>query len=167
MRLLLAISALQIRFLLPKNILGVRFPLARNYLGNFNGGALVNLTRYVLVGIWNTFFGISTFILLSLFLKDGNSLLILGMSYIFSILQAHYSQRTLVWRSESNYLPELFKFMSFYFLQFILNAILLVVLNSATEIPREVNQILIILVLTIVFFYVNRNGVFNARHSQI
>ena len=127
----------------------------------------MNLTRYVIVGIWNSFFGISTFILLSLFLKEENSVLILGVSYVFSTLQAHFSQRRFVWKSESEYLPELFKFCSFYLLQFILNSILLVTLNNWLETPREVNQILVICILTIVFFYINKNGVFNARNREI
>ena len=127
----------------------------------------MNLTRYVIVGIWNSFFGISTFILLSLFLKEENSVLILGVSYVFSTLQAHFSQRRFVWKSESEYLPELFKFCSFYLLQFILNSILLVTLSNWLETPREVNQILVICILTIVFFYINKNGVFNARNREI
>ena len=127
----------------------------------------MNLTRYVIVGIWNSFFGIFTFILLSLFLKEENSVLILGVSYVFSTLQAHFSQRRFVWKSESEYLPELFKFCSFYLLQFILNSILLVTLNNWLETPREVNQILVICILTIVFFYINKNGVFNARNREI
>ena len=127
----------------------------------------MNLKNYIFVGIWNSFFGISVFILLSLFLKEGNSISILGVSYIFSTLQAHFSQRKFVWKSESEYLPELFKFSSFYLLQFFLNSVLLVMMNSSMETPREVNQILIIFVLTVLFFYINKNGVFNASRRQI
>jgi putative flippase GtrA len=127
----------------------------------------MSVTRYVIVGIWNSFFGISIFILLSLLLKDGNSILILGLSYVIATLQAHFSQRRFVWKSESKYLPELFKFCSFYLLQFFLNSILLVIMNSWLETPREVNQILIIFILTLVFFYINKNGVFNARNREI
>jgi putative flippase GtrA len=127
----------------------------------------MSVTRYVIVGIWNSFFGISIFILLSLLLKDGNSILILCLSYVIATLQAHFSQRRFVWKSESKYLPELFKFCSFYLLQFFLNSILLVIMNSWLETPREVNQILIIFILTLVFFYINKNGVFNVRNREI
>jgi putative flippase GtrA len=100
-------------------------------------------------------------------LKEGNSISILGASYIFSTLQAHFSQRKFVWKSESEYLPELLKFSSVYLLQFFLNSVLLVIMNSFMETSREVNQILIIFVLTIVFFYINKNGVFNVSRRQI
>jgi putative flippase GtrA len=127
----------------------------------------MNLKKYIFIGIWNSIFGISVFILLSLFLKEGNSISILGASYIFSTLQAHFSQRKFVWKSESEYLPELLKFSSVYLLQFFLNSVLLVIMNSFMETSREVNQILIIFVLTIVFFYINKNGVFNVSRRQI
>ena len=127
----------------------------------------MNLARYILIGIWNTFFGVSIFILLSLSLKEENSILILGISYALATLQAHFSQRRFVWKSKSEYFPELFKFSSFYLLQFSLNSVLLFLMNSTMETPREVNQILIICLLTIVFFYVNKNGVFNASRGQI
>ena len=136
-------------------------------LPNFDGGTSMNLKKYIFVGIWNSIFGISVFILLSLFLKEGNSISILGASYIFSTLQAHFSQRKFVWKSESEYLPELLKFSSVYLLQFFLNSVLLVIMNSFMETSREVNQILIIFVLTIVFFYINKNGVFNVSRRQI
>jgi|688.fasta_scaffold561320_2 putative flippase GtrA len=127
----------------------------------------MKIARYLLVGIWNTFFGISIFILLSLVFKEGNSILILGLSYLFSTIQAHSSQRRLVWNSNSDYLPELIKFSSFYLLQFVLNSVLLVTMNSVMQTSREMNQILIVLVLTVVFFYINKNGVFNVNREKI
>jgi putative flippase GtrA len=127
----------------------------------------MTLARYILVGVWNTFFGISTFVFLSLIFKEGNSILILGLSYLFSTIQAHFSQRQFVWNSNSEYLPELFKFSSYYLLQFALNSVLLVTMNSFMQTSREINQILIVMILTVVFFYINKNGVFNANREKI
>lgn len=122
--------------------------------------------KYIVVGIWNTFFGLSVFIFLSFFFKDMNSIVVLGISYVISTLQAHFSQRKLVWNSDADYFPELFKFSSFYLLQFAINSVLLVIMNNVLSSPREFNQIVIIGILTIVFFFVNRNGVFNVTRRQ-
>ena len=122
--------------------------------------------KYIVIGIWNTFFGLSVFIFLSLFFKDINSIVVLGIAYVISTLQAHFSQRNLVWNSEADYFPELLKFSSFYLLQFALNSVLLVIMNNVFNSPREFNQIVIIGILTIVFFFVNKNGVFNVRRRQ-
>jgi len=122
--------------------------------------------KYIVVGIWNTFFGLSVFIFLSVFFKGMNSIAVLGISYIISTLQAHFSQRKLVWNSDADYFPELLKFSSFYLLQFTLNSVFLVIMNNVFNSPREFNQIVIIGILTIVFFFVNKNGVFNVRRRQ-
>jgi putative flippase GtrA len=95
-----------------------------------------------------------------------NSIAVLGISYIISTLQAHFSQRKLVWNSDADYFPELLKFSSFYLLQFTLNSVFLVIMNNVFNSPREFNQIVIIGILTIVFFFVNKNGVFNVRRRQ-
>ena len=163
----LTLSKWQLRFSFHLNALTLKSLSWTTILPNFDGGTSMNLVKYIFVGIWNSFFGISIFILLSLLLKEWNSILILGLSYFFSTLQAHFSQRKFVWKSESEYLSELFKFSSFCLLQFLLNSILLVVMNSVMETPREANQILIIFVLTVLFFFINKNGVFNASRRQI
>jgi putative flippase GtrA len=127
----------------------------------------MHLTRYALIGIWNTAFGLSALTFLSLVFAEVNSLLILGFSYAVSTLQSHFSQRRFVWGSNAKYLPELAKFSSFYFLQFLLNAFLLILITIIFDIPRELIQLWIIGTLTLVFFFVNKNGVFNAKRKQI
>ena len=98
--------------------------------------------------------------------RNVNSVIILGLSYAISTLQAHLSQRRFVWNSHAGYPLELFKFSTYYLLHFLLNLVLLFIMNSMMTFSREVNQILIVCTLTIVFFFVNKNGVFNGRSRQ-
>ena len=121
------------------------------------------VSRYAAVGIWNSFFGVFNFIVLSRFILQAPDLLILGISYGISIVQAHFSQRNLVWRSKAQYFPELLKFSSAYLLQFLINAILLLLSAGIIDLSREARQVFIVLFLTIVFYFVNKRGVFRVK----
>jgi hypothetical protein len=118
------------------------------------------VSRYVVIGIWNSIFGVTVFIILSRLLKQTPDLLILALSYAISIIQAHFTQREIVWRTKTAYLPELIKFSSAYFMQFLINTCLLLLSAVLFEISREVRQGLIVLLLTFVFYFVNKRGVF-------
>ncbi len=117
-------------------------------------------SRYLLIGIWNSLFGISNFYLLSILFDTWPDLVVLGCSYIISIVQAHLAQRRFVWESKSDYLPELARFSSAYVLQFAINAALLVLSDMWLTVNREFRQTAIVIFLTIVFYFVNKRGVF-------
>lgn len=117
-------------------------------------------SRYLLVGIWNSLFGISNFYLLSIFFDTWPDLVVLGCSYIISIVQAHAAQRKFVWQSNAAYLPELVRFSSAYILQFAVNSALLVLSDMWLTVNREIRQTVIVIFLTIVFYFVNKRGVF-------
>ncbi len=118
------------------------------------------VSRYAAVGIWNSIFGISTFVVLSRLLDQAPDVYILAGSYGISIIQAHSSQRYLVWQSKSAYLPELLKFTSAYMLQFLINIVLLYLSDVLTDLSREIRQVMIALLLTLIFYFVNKRGVF-------
>jgi putative flippase GtrA len=120
-------------------------------------------SRYAAVGIWNSIFGVLNFIILSQLIKQAPDVLVLAISYAISIVQAHYSQRHLVWKSKAEYLPELLKFASAYLLQFFINVALLVISEDLVDVSREVRQVLIVALLTVVFYFVNKRGVFRVN----
>ena len=117
-------------------------------------------SRYLLVGIWNSLFGISNFYLLSILFDTWPDLVVLGCSYIISIVQAHVAQRRFVWQSKSAYFPELARFSSAYILQFAINSALLVLSDMWLTVNREIRQTVIVIFLTVVFYFVNKRGVF-------
>ena len=117
-------------------------------------------SRYLLVGTWNSIFGISNFYLLSIVFNTWPDLIVLGCSYLISIVQAHLAQRKLVWQSNSAYFPELARFSSAYILQFVINSALLVLSNMWLSVNREIRQTVIVIFLTIIFYFVNKRGVF-------
>lgn len=117
-------------------------------------------SRYLLVGIWNSLFGISNFYLLSIIFDTWPDLVVLGCSYIISIVQAHLAQRKLVWQSKAAYFSELARFSSAYILQFAINSFLLVLSENWLTVNREIRQTVIVIFLTIVFYFINKRGVF-------
>ena len=117
-------------------------------------------TRYLLVGIWNTIFGISIFFTFSNFWPSWPNYVILLLSYPVSITQSHFSQRNFVWASGNSYIKELMKFSAGYWMQFILNLLLLEIGINAFSLDRNICQVFVTLLLIIFSFFVNKNFVF-------
>ena len=120
-------------------------------------------TRYLLVGIWNSVFGVGIFLILSLSLPKLSDSLILLISYLVSIVQAHFMQRKFVWSSTERYFQELVRFSGAYISQFVANLVLLQIFVRFIGLNRSVSQVIIVLLLTVVMFFVNKNGVFRAK----
>ena len=120
-------------------------------------------TRYLLVGIWNSVFGVGIFLILSLSLPDLSDSLILLISYLVSIVQAHFMQRKFVWSSTERYFQELVRFSGAYISQFVANLVLLQIFVRFIGLNRSVSQVIIVLLLTVVMFFVNKNGVFRVK----
>ena len=120
-------------------------------------------TRYLLVGLWNSVFGVGIFLILSLSLPELSDSLILLISYLVSIVQAHFMQRKFVWNSTERYFQELVRFSGAYISQFMANLVLLQIFVRFIGLNRSVSQVIIVLILTVVMFFVNKNGVFRVK----
>ena len=120
-------------------------------------------TRYLLVGLWNSVFGVGIFLILSQSFPKLSDSLILLIAYVVSIVQAHFMQRKFVWNSSENYFQELVRFSGAYISLFVANLVLLQVFVRFVGLNRSVSQVIIVLILTVVMFFVNKNGVFRAK----
>ena len=120
-------------------------------------------TRYLLVGTWNSVFGVGIFLILSLSLPELSDSLILLISYLVSIVQAHFMQRKFVWSSTEKYFQELVRFSGAYISQFVANLVLLQIFVRFIGLNRSASQVIIVLILTVVMFFVNKNGVFRVK----
>ena len=117
-------------------------------------------SRYLIIGVWNTCFGVGNFLLISYAFTKLSDLLILAISYFISIVQAHFSQRKYVWKSKSPYLKELFKFSTIYLVQYPINALFLVIFCQKLGMSRELGQLIITVMLVFLTFFLNRFFVF-------
>jgi putative flippase GtrA len=85
------------------------------------------------------------------------------ISYLVSIVQAHFMQRKFVWSSTEKYFQELVRFSGAYISQFVANLILLQIFVRFIGLNRSASQVIIVLILTAVMFFVNKNGVFRVK----
>ena len=122
--------------------------------------------RYLWVGIWNSIFGLSVFYLLAYLLGQERHQLALFTSYVLAIVQAHFTQRKLVWTSSEEYLPELARFSSAYLLQYVINASLLFVSVERLKLSMPISQTIIVLFLTVIFYFVNQRSVFKFQGAK-
>ena len=120
-------------------------------------------TRYLLVGLWNSVFGVGIFLILSQSFPKLSDSLILLIAYVVSIVQAHFMQRKFVWSSKERYFQELVRFSGAYISQFVVNLVLLQIFVRFVGLNRSVSQVIIVLILTVVMYFVNKNGVFRAK----
>ena len=120
-------------------------------------------TRYLLVGLWNSVFGVGIFLILSQSFPKLSDSLILLIAYVVSIVQAHFMQRIFVWSSTERYFQELVRFSGAYISQFVANLVLLQIFVRFVGLNRSVSQVIIVLILTVVMYFVNKNGVFRAK----
>lgn len=120
-------------------------------------------TRYFLVGLWNSVFGVGIFLILSQSFPKLSDSLILLIAYVVSIVQSHFMQRKFVWSSKEGYFQELVRFSGAYISQFVANLVLLQIFVRFIGLNRSVSQVIIVLILTVVMYFVNKNGVFRAK----
>jgi putative flippase GtrA len=80
------------------------------------------LFKFLVVGIWNTIFGTTIFLLISYFLHFKNSnYVVVTIASMLGVFQSHLTQRVFVWKTKDPYFPELIRFTMGYLLIFTLN----------------------------------------------
>jgi len=118
------------------------------------------VSKYLIVGIWNTAFGISVFFVVSNLLPFWPNFSVLFLSYVISIVQSHVSQRYYVWASRKPYFRELKRFATGYFAQFLINLALLEIAVNAFSLDRNYCQMFITIIFVIFSFFINKKFVF-------
>ena len=119
------------------------------------------MRRYIIVGIWNTVFGISVFFVVSNLFSALPNFPVLLLSYIVSIIQSHFAQRYFVWSSKKMYIAELIKFAAGYLVQFPINLIILEIAENVFSLHRNSCQLFLTPALVLFSFFVNKRYVFS------
>jgi len=121
--------------------------------------------RYLIVGLWNTIFGIAIFYLLLKFLIGTDYRLILFVSFVLANLQSHLTQRVLVWRSQERYFAELIRFFAGAVGVFVINLFLLTFLVDYLGYATFKSQVFLTLLLTILNYFFQKHAIFKVRQS--
>lgn len=99
--------------------------------------------RFLVVGVWNTVFGVLVFTVIQLALGDRVPYpAVLALAQVLAVLQAHAAQRRLVWRSSRPYLPELARFSVAYVAVYVANLALLALFVEVVGWPVLLSQYL-------------------------
>lgn len=123
--------------------------------------------RYVVIGGWNTAFGLATFtVLFRIFGGRVGYGWILLAAQVIATVQAHFAQRRLVWRSRGAYVPELARFSVVYAVSYFVNLAALVFLVEVVGWPVLPSQFAVTLLIVVMTFLINRGWTFRNRHAQ-
>ncbi len=110
-------------------------------------------TKYLIVGAWNTFFGVSCFLVLNLFLKQTVHYIgILTVSYIISITNNFLSYKFFVFKSKGNYLREYLKFYVVYASTFLINIVLMAAFKEVFKMSTQVSFLVTFALVTMVSY---------------
>jgi putative flippase GtrA len=120
--------------------------------------------RYLIVGVWNTIFGIGIFYLLLKFLIGVDYRIILFISFVLANLQSHFTQRAIVWRSDEQYLSELARFFMGAVGIFVINLLLLTFLVEFFGYKTFETQVFLTFLLTILNYFFQKHTVFKFSH---
>lgn len=120
--------------------------------------------RYLIIGGWNTVFGLLFFTFLYLVLgKTLGYVAVLTIAQVVAVIQSHLTQRIFVWRSREPYLGELARFSVVYVAVYVANVLLLVLSTDGLGLPVLPSQWVIGGALIVPTYFVQRNWAFRGH----
>ncbi|MCP5196807.1 MAG: GtrA family protein [Gammaproteobacteria bacterium] len=123
--------------------------------------------RFLLVGIYNTFFGLSIFALIYyLFGHSLHYLFVLIISYIISICSAYLLQKYLVFKTKKNYLLEFVRFNIVNFLVLMVNVLILPIFVGWFYINPVLGQAIFTVLTAVVSFLGHKFFSFKSQHHE-
>jgi putative flippase GtrA len=122
--------------------------------------------RFLIVGAWNTFFGLALFYALIETRHTLNYQITLLCSFVLSTVQSHFSQRIFVWKSKQKYLAELSRFFLGTSIFYFVNAVLLPVLVEGVGLRVFISQCAITFFLTIASYFFQSKFVFSISKNR-
>lgn len=118
---------------------------------------------FLIAGAWNTIFGYFIFALLFYLLSAKvHYMILLAVSYIFSITNAYLSYKYFVFKTKGNVVTEYFRFYVIYGIAFLANLALLPVFVELLHVHPLMSQALIIVLTMIISYFGHKNFSFRA-----
>ena len=119
--------------------------------------------RYLVVGGWNTLFGLALFAVLLWLLEDriGYAWILL-ICQVVAVIQAHWAQRRFVWRSASPFWPELVRFSMVYVVAYFVNLGLLALCVEVAGWPVLPSQVGVTMLMVVLTYSINRVWTFRS-----
>jgi putative flippase GtrA len=126
------------------------------------------LLRYILVGSWNMLFGITVFTLTYLIVgSDKSYILVAAISHPIGVAQSHLTQRKIVWKSNSQYVPELLKFGAVQTQGFVSTLLLMIFFIEILGFSVIFSQVIGTIIVTIVTFILMKYWTFAKKRNTV
>lgn len=116
--------------------------------------------RFLFIGLRNTIFGLSLFLLLLEVFTSLNYSILLLSPFLISSAQSHFTQRRLVWRSDANYLREFLRFFGGTSGSFLINLLVLPLQVEVLNWPIYPSEIFLVICLTTLGYFFQKYHVF-------
>ena len=114
------------------------------------------ISRFLMIGVYNTIIGYIIFIFLSLLFKKFHYIVILIISYIISVSHAYLMQRIFVFKSENAIFSEYWRFFIVNLTGLAINAIFLSFLIEI-GLAIKLSQAIALFLTTIVSYFGHKN----------
>lgn len=122
--------------------------------------------RFLIVGVWNTLFGLLVFSLADVTIgRVAGYLASVSVMFALAVPQAHLAQRVWVWRSHAPYLAELFRFSWVFVVAYVVNVVLLAFAVEVLDAPTLPSQIVISGLIAVSTYVIHRTWTF--RHGHV
>ena len=121
---------------------------------------------YLIVGIYNTLFGIGLYALMIKILGEKHYLLLSILCNIIAITNSYLTQKFFVFKTRGNYLTEYFKFLSVYISSSVIFMLPLYVMVDLLHISPIIANFFIIIVATFVTFVANNFFAFRKKDGN-
>lgn len=118
--------------------------------------------RFVMVGMWNTFFSFVMFAGLLYGLGDTHYREVFIASAIISVLQSYVTQKVFVWKSKEATRVELPKFILVYLISGSLNYLLLQILVEIFDASPILGQLAITAGIVLISFVIHKRWTFTS-----
>ena len=120
--------------------------------------------RYLILGAWNTVFGLLFFTFLYFVLRHVMGYAaVLAIAQVGAVIQSHLTQRLFVWRSHAPYLGELARFSAVYVVVYVANVLLLALATDGLGLPVLPSQWVIGGALIVPTYFVQREWAFRGH----
>lgn len=124
--------------------------------------------RYIVVGIWNTFFFMAIFVVIQLaFSKVLTVTESLTIAFVFGVIQSFATQKRYVWRSPKKVVDEFPQFLLMSSTQYLVNVILLRIFTLRFNMNVILSQIMIASVLVLITYLVLKFWVFKVKNPDL
>ena len=117
--------------------------------------------KFIIVGAWNTLFGLGLYSLLIILFGESHYLLLNILTWIISITNSYICHKLFVFKThDTSIFKEYVKFCTVYLLSFFIGLLLMYLLVDIAKISAIISNILVTFLLTVVSFVGHNNYTF-------